>query len=102
MSDKGEEIDVYVTKYALTTGVYMARGTPTTTEYGGTAAHPVFRLAEGGLVFHGHWHAAEAAAVQRVREMLRTQRKADKRKADRLEEIDSLARRGLLQMVKTS
>ena len=97
-----EEIEVYCTKFALTKrGVFKLRGTVHKGSL--TDIRPAFiptSSSEAGfeLLRFGDWHVTEAGAVQRVIAMARRARKDITRRANALNEVESLVRRGKLPM----
>lgn len=96
--DKPDTIEAYVTKYALTTGVYKVTGHVTDT--GATRNGKAFLPDDcSGLLFHGQWHVTDAAAIEHVKAMVKAKRKALAKQIEALAVIEENVKAGKLPMV---
>ena len=86
-NDPVNDIEVYVTKYALTSrGVFKVRGHVYESSVDKT--RPAFYpRGMPGLIFHADWHVTEAAARQRVKAMASRRKAALVREQFKLDEI---------------
>ena len=94
--DKPDTIEAYVTKYALTTGVYKVRGNVYPRDIG--KPRQAF-LAGAVWIAPADWHVTEADAIERVKGMVAAKRKALAKQIEALAVIEENVKAGKLPMV---
>ena len=99
-SAKPDTIEVWCTKYALTSGVTKTRGN--VWDGSGNPKRLTFAQVTGcrgdTLIFHGHWHFTEALAIDRVKAMVAAKRKALVKQIEALNAIEAGLKIGKLPM----
>lgn len=93
--EQPEQIEVYVTKYALTSGVFRCNGEACE----GTTGHMIRIRCRGfAEYFHGaDWHTTEAAAKARVLDMIDAKKTSLHKQLAKLEQLSlSIAKDGLV------
>jgi hypothetical protein len=103
-SAKQNTVEVWCTKYALTTGTYKVRGK--INNQGRDAAKPSFSVPSVGgnslayMLFHGDWHTTEAAALDRVKSMVAAKKRALVKQIEALYSIEHGLSLGNLPMIE--
>ena len=100
---KPDAIEVWCTKYALTSGVFKTRGCVYDDHR--TATRPAFTVYDSGgttssyMLHYSEWHVTEALAIARVKAMVAAKRKALTKQIDALNVIEAGIMAGKLPMV---
>ena len=105
MSDATVEFGAWITKYALSTGVFTVRGTLYKSDR--ETSKPTLSLCDAdrnklrtNLFFYGHWHLTKEAAEARVKAMVRARKAAMMREQVKLDAILDGLNAGSLPMAK--